>query len=58
MEEIMGLCADDTFGEICEKLLEFGLDENQLEDVKDLINEYADEMLEEAAAAEAEGEEL
>jgi hypothetical protein len=50
----LGLCADDTYGEICEKLLEFGLDENQVEDVKALIDEYADEILEEAAAEEAE----
>ena len=46
--ENMGLCASDTYGEICEKLLEFGLNEGQLEDIKAMIDEYADETLEEA----------
>jgi hypothetical protein len=44
----MGLCAMDTFEEICEKLLEFGLNEDQLEELKAMIHEYADETLEEA----------
>jgi hypothetical protein len=44
----MGLCAMDTYEEICEKLLEFGLNTDQLEEIKAMIHEYADETLEEA----------
>ncbi|GHV45105.1 hypothetical protein AGMMS49546_30200 [Spirochaetia bacterium] len=44
----MGLCASDTYGEICDKLLEFGLNEGQLEEIKAMLDEYADETLEEA----------
>jgi hypothetical protein len=39
----MGLCASDTYEEICEKLLEFGLSEDQLEEIKAMLDEYADE---------------
>jgi hypothetical protein len=38
----------DTYGEICEKLLEFGLNADQLEEIKAMIHEYTDETLEEA----------
>ncbi|GHU75463.1 hypothetical protein FACS189461_1800 [Spirochaetia bacterium] len=44
----MGLCASDTYGEICEKLLEFGLNGGQLEEIKAMLDEYADETFEEA----------
>jgi hypothetical protein len=50
----LGLCADDTYGEICGKLVGFGLDEQQIEDIKALIDEYADEIREETVAEEAE----
>jgi hypothetical protein len=42
------------YGEICEELVEFGLDEHPLEDTKALIDKYADELLEETAAEESE----
>jgi hypothetical protein len=50
----VGLCADDTYGEIGGKLPVFGLDEGQVEDIKALIDEYADEIREETATEEAE----
>jgi hypothetical protein len=51
---IVGLYADDTYGEICGKLPAFGLDEGQIEDIKALIDEYTDEIREETATEEAE----
>jgi phosphoribosylformylglycinamidine (FGAM) synthase PurS component len=48
----MGLCANDTYEELCGKLLECGLDDEQLEDIKALVEEYADETLAETVAEE------